>query len=343
MLRRTVRCSVHLFNTLLPTNLVKTPSLIDSQEQLTQMKVALQEAASNLGSATTQRYISTLEMCTDVGAQRTRHIQSAFEDIITALRAELYKPAVSNPYQRLRIHEAIMAAGFYQRAANPAALHGEGTRFVLNHFNFDIRRDTIITKPIHDAILADKVPTLAPETEKLVTDLMLLERKLFGHYRFVPSGGRRWFCLGVPLEEMKTEAEVNRLLEMPAFKEAANLKLTRVDNGPKELWFQLELEPVEEPSFLTARDLHNNHRAADCKFTLRINKPPKPLTFRERVTEALLRYWVMWFTFWMMFFMVDEEILALTSLIYLKWKQTRIMRAAAEETGEKVYIATSSR
>ena len=59
-----------------------------------------------------------------------------------------------------------MAAGFYQRAANPNVLHGEGTRFAVNHYNFDVRRDTQITKCAHDSLLESRVAS--PDSEKLL-------------------------------------------------------------------------------------------------------------------------------------------------------------------------------
>lgn len=335
MFRRTVLRQVHLFSALLPTNLVKGPALI-SPEHMPVIDAALKEAEPLIGK--TDKLQQALVLCQDVSATRARHVQDQLEEAVVQLRAELYKKDVADPFRRLQIHEAIMAAGFYQRAANPNVLHGEGTRFVLNHFNFDVRRDTSITKTVHDAVLSTASSPAA--AEKLLADLLLLERKLFGQHRLTPTGGRRWLCLGVPLEDIKTEDEVNRLLALPAIQKEGNFSLQRIDNE-KGLWFNLEIEPKEEPCFLTARDLQSS-RPADRKFVLTINKPIPPLTFWENVREKALRLWVIWLSLWLMFFMVDEEIIAFTSLIVLKWKQTRNLEKLAAETGEKVYVARST-
>jgi hypothetical protein len=136
---------VHFFNSLLPTNLVKVPSLI-SAEQLTIANGAIAEAQSLLTQAPLAK---GLEMCQCIDAASAKKIIPLFQDCISSYRAELYKPNVKEPFHRLQLHQAIMAAGFYERAANSFVLHGEGTRFVLNHYNFDVRRDTEITRFMH--------------------------------------------------------------------------------------------------------------------------------------------------------------------------------------------------
>ena len=165
--------------------MVKAPGLV-TDEKLTVMRTALDEASPFLAKSVS--LVPALELCKDVTGANHRKIVSLFEDSITSLRSELANRTVTDPYHRMQIHEAIMAAGFYQRAANPNVLHGEGTRFVLNHFNFDIRRDTAITSAVHNSVLVNKAAT--SESDKLLSDLLLLERRLFGHYRFAPTGGK---------------------------------------------------------------------------------------------------------------------------------------------------------
>jgi hypothetical protein len=340
MFRRSFIRNVHLFSTLLPTNLVKAPLLVN-KEHFGKIESALTEAKCFVAPNTDASLRKAFALCEDVTKSKLSTVQKAFDDVLLDLRRELNKvPAgktKDDPLRRLQIHECIMAAGFYQRAANPNVLHGEGTRFALHHFNFDMRRDAVITKALHDSILVDRQST--EQSEKLLTDLFLLERKLFGRYRFVATGGRRWLCLGVSLDEVKGIEELNRLLELPCVKEHGNFVQRKVDNE-KELWYNVEIEPKEEPCFLTARNLQpKDHEAV---WTLRVNKPIPPLTFWERVKERLLRYWVIWLTCWIIFFMVDEEIIALTSLIVLKWSATRNMKREAEAAGDsKIYIARS--
>lgn len=335
MLQRTVFRPVHLFNSLLPTNMVKAPALV-TDERLTVMRAALDEASPFLSKSVS--VLPALELCKDVTGANHRKIVSLFDEYITSLRSELANRNVTDPFHRMQLHEAIMAAGFYQRAANPNVLHGEGTRFVLNHFNFDVRRDTAITTAVHGSLLTNRSAT--PQSEKLLSDLLQLERRLFGHYRFAPTGGKRWFCLGVCFDDVKTEEEVVRLLDLAPVKKDGNIGMSIEDNE-KELWKTVSVSPKKEEtlSFLEARDLHKTLRDVDVSVQLRINKPPKPLDFWERLREKLLRYWVIWLTCWLMFFMVDEEIIALVSLIILKYKSMRIMEAEAEKTGGKVYVA----
>lgn len=340
MFRRSIVRNVHLFTALLPTNLVKGPLLVN-KEHYTKIDAALTEAKCFVTPHTGVKLRKAFALCEDVTKSRLTNVQQAFDDVLLDLRGELNKvPAgltKDDPLRRLQVHECIMAAGFYQRAANPNVLHGEGTRFTLHHFNFDMRRDSVLTSAVHDSVLTERTSTAL--SEKLLTDLFLLERKLFGKYRFVSTGGRRWLCLGVSLDEVTAEKELFRLLELPCVKENGNFSHKKVDNE-KELWYNVEVVPQDEPCFLTARDLQS--KDADCVWSLRVNKPIPPLTFWERVKEKLLKLWVIWLTGWLIFFMVDEEIIALGSLIILKWKATRNMKREAEAAGEsKIYVARS--
>ncbi|CUI14814.1 transmembrane protein, putative [Bodo saltans] len=160
-----------------------------------------------------------------------------------------------------------MAAGFYQRFMTSDIIHyGYGTRFILLYFNCDLRRDSTITTALHDSFLVNRKGT--EQSEKLLTDLFLLERLVFGKYRFVATRGRRW--LGVSLDEVTSIDELNRLLELPCVKEHGNFVLRKVDTNEKELWYNVEVEPKEEPCFLTARMFQP--KESESVWTLRVNK-----------------------------------------------------------------------
>jgi hypothetical protein len=283
---------------------------------------------------------------------------------ITAARAELYKPTVKDPFHRLQIHEAIMAAGYYQRAANPNVLFGEGTRFVLNHYNNDVRRDTAITKAVHkifhdalETIHASQrtkgskrssdseqlviKPELTESSQKLLIDILLLERRLFGEMRLTRMGGDRWICIGQRLEEFKEEEEVKRILEIGAIKGHGNF-VTSVLDQEKETFYHLVLRPGKEPldSFMESKDIKMGGTVtAEMEYAVKVFKPTPPPTRWEVLKERLLKAWVIWLSVWLMFWFVDEEIIAFTSLLILKYTSTKKLKEEARLTGQKVYIA----
>ena len=325
---------VHFFNSLLPTNLVKVPALISAQ-QLAVAKAAIGEERQFLPDAPLE---AGLELCQSADNTSIKRIVPLFQDCINLYRAELYKPTVNDPFHRLQLHQAIMAAGFYERAANPLVLHGDGTRFVLNHYNFDVRRDLHITRFISSGISEKELPLA---TEKVLADLIQLERRLFGPNRLLTTRGKQWLACGVALTDVKGEDELLRLLELPVVKKHGNFSLSYVDD-PKVLWKTGVLEAGEEetPSFQTARDIGSTTNPDDLKFKLRVQKPVAPLTRWERIRERLLRYWVIWLSFWITFWFIDEEVITLVSMIVMKAKTMKIQRKLAEEAGEdRIYVA----
>lgn len=329
---------VHFFNSLLPTNLVKVPGLISAQ-QFSVASIAVSEAQPMLTDAP---LLEGLNLCQSINAASSKKVIPIFQDCISSYRAELYKPTVTDPFHRLQLHQAIMAAGFYERAANSVVLHGEGTRFVLNHYNFDVRRDTEITKFLHAGVLEQPAKALTPTVERVLADLIQLERRLFGPNRLVPVRAQQWLACGVPLTAVKNEDELKRLLALPVVQQFGNFKYSLVDDGPQTLsqTGYVEALPEEVAAFITARDLQDVKNAEDLKFAIKVPKPVKPLTRWERIRERLLRYWVMWFSFWLSFWFVDEEIITLVSMIYMKIKTTKIQKQMAEAAGEdKFYVA----
>lgn len=336
MLRRSLIRRVHLFSALVPNVVVQGPTFLTSDE-LNAATVALAERSSFLTSPKLAKSFEALHDISTAPAQQ--QTTKALSECVDDLRAQLYRKDCIDPRQRLELHEAIMAAGFYQRVLSPTQLKGEGVRFVLNHYNFDIRRDTQITKKVHEALLEEQETTTT--SEELLRDLLLLERRLMGEARFCPTSGRRWFTLGLALSDIKTEAEVHRVLDLPVVKSVGNFTFGEIDS--EKLWKTITMAPKAEAqmTFAEAAGIHKDVKETDKLFQLRVQKPVAPLEFWERVRETLLRYWVIWFTVWVTFFMVDEEIITLVALIFLKHKQTKILEEEAEKSGGKVYIASA--
>ncbi|ESL06058.1 hypothetical protein TRSC58_06274 [Trypanosoma rangeli SC58] len=337
MLRRTTRRYVHLFTALVPVNKVRAPQFI-SRDNLETAKKALVEAEPLIGKAPLGTAFDVLVDLSNF--HRQQELDRVLEECITFYRAELYKPSVTDPFQRLQLHEAIMAAGYYQRSAKTSVLKGESTRFVLHHYNFDLRRDTSISRTVGKTLREDCTSTT--ESDKLLGDILLLERRLFGRMRFAPTAGRRWFVLGLPLDEIKTEADVHRVLDIPAVRNHGHFETKEEDLG--ELWKKIIVFPKPEQTFSFYEDggMETQVAGKDLRLECRIQKPAPPLEFWDRVKDTLLRYWVIWFSLWIMFFMVDEEIITVLALIFLKWRQTQILEEEAEKTGGKVYIASAS-
>lgn len=336
MLRRTCLARVHLFTALVPQVKVQGPHFV-SADTVASAKAALEERQSFLNVPDFIHCFEALENVTNMHAQHD--ITKKLSKVVDELRAQLYRKDSTDPRRRLEVHEAIMAAGFYERVISVTQLEGEGIRYVLNHFNFDVRRDTAITQKVHETLAEDKTTT--PESEQLLRDLLLLERRLYGKHRFTQLGGRRWFALGMPLSEIKTEAEAKRLLEIDVIKSDGNFTYGEVDS--EKLWKTVTITPNDEasPTFADAANIFKDASASDTQFELRVQKPQPEPDFWERLRETLLRYWVLWFAAWVTFFMVDEEIITLVALIFLKHRQTKILEEEAEKTGGKVYIATS--
>lgn len=339
MLRRSLPRCVHLFSALVPA-----PSLAElhpiSQEQWATAKSAVQERSAVLSGS--DDLLAALQvLTTQPTPPQRRSATRELGDLLDRYRGELYKKSATNAEARMQIHETIMALGYYQRLLNTSELKGECIRFVLNHYSFDVRRDTFITRQVHDSLREENTTTAA--SDKLLTDLLLLERRLYGRYRFVPTAGRQWFVLGMPFTDIKTEAELHRLLALPPVVADGNF-VTDVESESDPMWKTLRVQPGEEstPSFMELAALHSEVSAKETYFALRAPKPPPPLAFWDRVKESLLKYWVIALTVWLTFWAVDEEIITLVALIVLKWKQTSILQEEAEKTGGKVYIASST-
>ncbi|KAK7200867.1 hypothetical protein NESM_000145300 [Novymonas esmeraldas] len=336
MLRRSCLARVHLFSALVPQVKVQGPHFLSADDVAT-AKAALEERKAYMDYPDLVHCIEALGNIDNVHKQSD--VTKKLRKCVDGLRAQLYRKDSTDPRQRLELHEAVMAAGFYERVISVTQLEGEGIRYVMNHFNFDVRRDTAITQKVHETLSEEKTTT--PESEHLLRDLLLLERRLAGKYRFSQSGGRRWFALGMALSEIKSEEEAMRLLDISVIKSDGNF--TRVDVDSEKLWKTVTIRPNDEAqvTFAEAGNIFKDARETDTVFELRVQKPQTPPDYWERLRETLLRYWVLWFAAWVTFFMVDEEIITLVALIFLKHRQTTILEEEAQRSGGKVYIASA--
>jgi len=237
------------------------------------------------------------------------------------------------------LHQAVMAVGFYQRAAKSDILKTDPARFVVNHYNFDVRRDVQLTKSVHQYVL-EHLETTTESTE-ILTELLMLERRLFGERRLIPVGGRQWLVLGVDLSELHTEAEIDRLLKLGVFHDEGNFTLSEVNvESEKRKALTLQARPEGAVSVATEGGVD---LSGSTSYTWTIIKPIPSLTFRERLRENMLQAWVMLVALWISFWFIDEELITLISVIVLKYKQNQVLRAEAEKAGtDRIYIAGSS-
>lgn len=339
MFRASPRRFVHLFSALVPRAITPSTGPTLQPNEVQTAKDAMQERESLLNGIDLQSAIETLSKPID--ARERRQLIQQFSDCVDQLRGELYKKDRTDAMTRLQLHEAIMAAGFYQRALNTMELKGESIRFVLNHYNFDVRRDVPITHQVHDSLLDNRETT--KESEQLVRDLLLLERRLNGKYRLALTNGRRWLTLGLPLSDIKSETELRRVLDLPVVKEVGNFALSSADVDKMWMAFTVTPQAEEQPSFLEEAGLQKTLKDSDVLFVLRQRKPEKPVEWWDRMREILLRYWVLWFALWVSFFMVDEEVITLVALIFLKHRQTKILEEETRKAGGgKIYVASAT-
>lgn len=329
---------VQFLNALIPRSNIRGKFLIN-KEQLAVAKTAIEEIKPILVG--TPLY-EALELCQDVSHAKPWKVRSVLEECVLKYRAELYKPEVKDPFQRLILHQAIMGAGFYDKCCDQAtSLVAEPTRFVLNHYNFDVRRDLIITREVHKSVLEELTTT--PESDRMLDNILQMERRLFGPYRLAPVGGKNWLVLGVAMEELKTETELRRILALPPFKNHGNVQVnvTSVEKLWNEVRLTCQPESVDEvaPFVTSVPGFEKRIREEDTFFALREMKPLRLLTWREKLTEALLRYWVILLSVWITFWLVDEEVIAILSLVFMRIKSLRDIEEEARRLGiKKTYI-----
>lgn len=328
---------VHLLTALLPTATVRLPQILLTAAQRDVAVTAIREAHPIININTHMEEALSLLTLEAVEARRSK---KAFVESADLYRAQLRGNSITNPLRRIQIHQALMAAGYYARCVD---LHvvGDPTEFVLNHYRFDIRRDTIVTQAVHQSVLEHMKTT--PESDEALTNLILMERRLFGQNRLANVGGKQFIVLGVPTAEITDEAELKYVLDLAPIKQHGNFTLSYNTNlpGAEDRWKIATVTSGVETDYIPFDT--TKVEASKLKFDLKILLPEKPKTFKERLKQTLLEYWVMWFAFWCMFWLVDEEILTLIGLIFAKYKQTQMLKEEAEKTGGKVYIGRAVR
>lgn len=268
-----------------------------------------------------------------------REQRRALDNITMQYRGELLKLENSDPVQRMQIHQAIMAAGFYSRALNFQQMPNEQQRFVVHHYNHDLRIDSKICIAMDKIFITEKPDY--PRGDQLVSEVLLLERHLFGANRLFAVNGKQNMMLAVPFMEIKTAEHMQRILDHPIVKRDGNFTSQLVDlAGSEQFWQQetLKCGPEEGLPFYTMRTYMSADDRTD-QYQTKYHKV-RILTRRERVTNFLLRAWVIWLSLWGMFWAVDEEIITFAALIYGKIKTMRNLEKIAEDAGgSKIYVA----
>ena len=241
-----------------------------------------------------------------------------------------------DPLSRLELHQLMMVAGFYERIVDHERAQ-DAQRFVESHYNYDVRRDEVLVKAVQRAVSSSNSSDALPMSD-VIEHLLILERKLFGRTRMLPVSGKQWLMLGVALDEVKTEKELLRILDIEPIRNNGNFSLTW-DETFAEQWKRAYLTPAEEKQNMTSLFEHDED-STKLVFTLRVLKPLPPLSWKEWLKLKALQYWVAWFALWCMFAMFDEEAVTMCILLYSKWQATRMMKAEARRRpNEKIYQA----
>lgn len=303
--------------------------------------------------------VDGLDMLTD--PSQNLAASRVFEENVNRLRGELYVGGHDDPSRRFEIHQLLMVAGFYARAANQHSTKLDPSRFISNHYNFDVRRDKVILGAVRDVAFGEGKAS----NNTVLGDLLQTERHLYGQHRLQPVAGRQYMMPGVSLRLVKTEDELRRLLALEPVQKHGNFelaemredgaistfngdgwKLTGLHNDTKakslkqDRWMNLVLrcKPEPEPPITPPLKIYESGEET---FRLRVLLPPPPMSFTERMKEMLLQLWVYWFSFWILFWMVDEEIITFVGLIFARYQQLAVLKEEAKRTGGKVYMATS--
>lgn len=348
MLRRTARCNVHLLQALLPTTTVRLPTALlePNQVDLALKTIADIEPIAKLTNVAPLGQAISLLTTPDAH----REAQKLFKQCSEAYRTDLEVGGRRSAIHRLQLHEALMTSGYYMRACDRYGDPLDSVRFVVNHFNFDVRRDVAITTLVHQTLL-EHLPTTA-ESDQMLSDLLLMERRLYGANRLRAITGKQWLCLGCPLREITTEAELDRIMSLAPVKQHGNFSVSWEDKEGrwKEATVRCLPEPEDAATPIEAAILHPNTTASGInwstvkpvatmhEWSLRALKPAPPLPWGEYIREKLLQIWVYWFSFWAIFFLVDEEVITLIGLIWGKWQHSKVMAQEAEKTGRRVYM-----
>lgn len=351
---------------LIPCSTRRAPGALLSNAEVTAALEAITARADVVQVKT--RLPEAIDMLQDPSA--TRHSQKLFDEVCTTYRSELYLTPDTSAVRRLAIHESLMAAGYYARATNLHNPKLEAVRFVVNHYNYDMRRDSHLVRRVHDSILtADETP----EADALARELLMLERYLFGANRLRPIAGNQFLMLGIQMNEFKDEKTLLQVLELPVVKNYGNFvyivrdevsKKAKVSQSLVERWkvanvtCGLEQETEEGKSTIFSEELLKESNVANTgalgtrssanavkklDYDLRFLVPAPILPFWERVKLWLLDAWVYFFGFWVMFWLVDEEVFAILTLLYTRYHSRKVLEEESKASGGggKVYMASS--
>jgi hypothetical protein len=347
-----------LLRTAIPVVSAHAPGLVLAREHADAAMAAVKSSASfsNIAGLT---LVDGFDMLAD--PQSNLKSSRIFEENVNRLRGELYVGGHDDAQRRFELHQLLMVAGFYARAANMHSTKADPVRFLANHYNFDVRRDKNVLGAVKDAAFGDSP---APASNELLGDLFQTERHLFGQHRLQPIGGKQYMMPGVWLHLVKTEEELLRLLALEPVAKHGNFetiiqpddqRVNSVSGGAwsaerkdQQLWTKqdrweavmlrckAEAEaPITPPTKLYAPDEDLG------QYRLRVLRPPPPMSWADRIREALLQLWVYWFSFWVLFWMVDEEVITFLGLIYARYQQLAFLKEEAKKSGGKVYMATS--
>lgn len=337
-----------LLRATLPAVTLHAPATLLTRAQADAAISAVRESLSNVNVKVP--LVDAYDMLTD--PVHNKNASRIMEEAVNSLRGELYVGGHDDPARRFELHQLLMGAGFYARAANVHTTPTDPIRFVSNHYNFDVRRDKAILASVKNVTFGDAKEA----NNQVVSSLLQTERHLFGQHRLLPVSGRQYLVPGLSLRLVKTEEELKRLLELPPIQQHGNFELLYVADDMRiqpsdgmavhdnkavhERWTNaiVRCRPEPEPAIAPPLTQVNEELTS---FRLRVLLAPPILSMSERIKETLLNLWVYWFSFWILFWMVDEEVITLVGLIWARYKQMQVLKEEAKKSGGKVYIATS--
>lgn len=295
-----------------------------------------------------------------------RKAMKIFEECSNSYRNELYLSTDTNAARRLALHESLMATGYYNRAANMHNPKLDAVRFVVNHYNFDVRRDSALIDRCRRAVLSpDAVNSV---DEGIAGEILQLERYLFGAQRLRPVEGQQFFMLGIPMAEFKDEKMLNAALDLAVIKAHGNFVVSHHDEirgsykghvkrSPAmdtSRWMNACVTCGAEPEFdpsapdtsaVFSKELMEFNRdtwlVRKFDYNLRYLLPAPVLPFWERVKMFLLNAWVYFFGGWVLFWMFDEELFAIISIGYTRYHSQKVLKEEAKRSGGRIYMMQS--
>lgn len=279
--------------------------------------------------------------------QEAPKAKEGFVQSAEQFRHQLLGNTVMNPNNRLELHQFVMAANFYGNAVGVGFNRsmGDPRMKILDTYNFDMRRDSVLRREVTKCIINPEKASNTPESDILVGDLLQLERRLFGKSRLAQlESGRQALFLGCPVSEIRDDAHLDALLSLPPIKEHGNFIKTFDDADPdlkdahRIRWKEAVIDCGEEEGGSEKIDpapFNNYKQAGNLEWRLRVLKPAPIVPFWGRVRQKALEIWVIFFSAWCIFFMVDEEIISIAVLLYLKYAQTKAIREEKERVGDE--------